>query len=244
MQIHYLHFLKKRRFWIIVILLISLFTYLAIDLFAPLYYTPRFGNVRTRILIIDVNGDIEPIRRDGEVIYIRGLEVNDFRVLGSLDADVIVIVAHGLTIRDQSRVADLGGYAIETSEENTLANILAHPVLLLTGSIVKANVNGSQRIALTKNILRYSKPFTNKIIILLTCGSEYTREFAVEFIRHGASMVAYTNNTISLDFVNTILKSIIDANDTDEIKEIIKTSELLVISIENRPHTSDLKMVS
>lgn len=215
-------------------LIISLSTYLAIDYLAPLYYTPWFGNVSTRILIVDVNGYIEePIHRDGEVVYIRGLGVNDFRVLGSLDVDVIVIVAHGLAIRDQSRVVDLGGYAIETSEENTLANILAHPVLLLTGSIVKADVNGSQRIALTKNIFRYSKPFTNKIIILLTCGSEYTREYAVEFIRHGASMVAYTNNTISLDFVNTILKSIIDANNIDEIKEIIKTGELLVISIEN-----------
>ena len=224
---------RWKKFFILIIVLLTILYFLQ-DYLVPFYYEPNYERRHVKELIIDVNGYIGDINQftSNDTLYIRWLGVNDFRSLGSVDADIIVIIAHGLAMEDENKggIAGLGGYALETSEPSTLFNALKHPLLILSGSIVRGKVSGlGERIALTKNIFMFSKSFDGKTIVLITCGTNQTYFFAEEFILHGAERVFYTNTTTSMDKVKRILNVITTIEDLDSLKHALLNESLYII---------------
>lgn len=222
---------RKRVIIVIVVLIFSTTIYFIQDYLAPYYHRPSYLDADVEYLVIDVNGYlknyIDDLRLSNNTIYVEGLNVNDFRVLGSAKAETIVIVSHGLILESGKRRE----YALETSEDDTLVNAVKHPILILSKSIAKGYIPSfGKKIAVTQNIFKYSRLYNNKTIILITCGIPETETFAKEFLSHGASHVFYIDKTISINEVIDVLNKLFEAEEHPSLQDILVTKGFKVLS--------------
>ncbi len=178
---------NKLRVWklVFIALLLAYSILIAQDLLAPWFLT---GDRSTcSLLVVDVYNCTDPEILNcppRKCCIIKGMSVNDFRRLGSYNADVIIIITHAFN--GSNKLIALG-----TSEKNLLMSVLKHPVSSICLSQGRVSGTNKSFIAVKPSILLFSRSFNNKTIILLTCYRSGISVFAEKMIRKGASIVAY-----------------------------------------------------
>lgn len=216
-----------RTLFFVFIILFSLS--LLVDYLVVFFYYPGILDVDARILIVDVDGLlVGRVSNTSSVVVVHGMGVNDFRVLGGSRAKVIVFVAHGLElVGGELLVGGLGpgDYALETSENNSVWTPILHPLMVLTNSIVRGEIPGlpGERVAVTRNIFFFSKPFRDKVIVLITCGSPKVRLFAKSFLDSGARLVLYLEKYIGVDEVYEIIDKVYRLGDSNDVVELLRS---------------------
>ncbi len=211
----------------LMIFLILFVLLILIDYLAVFFHHPSILDVNASILIVDVDGLLEgKVTNTSRVVIVHGMGVNDFRVLGDSRVDVIVFVAHGLELEGNGLTIGLspGDYALETSEDSNVWVILLHPLMVITNSIVRGEIPilPGEKIAVTRNIFYFSKPFKNKTIVLLTCGTPKIKLFAKAFLEHGARRVLYLEKPIDINIVYEIIDNIYKLKSVDNIIGLLK----------------------
>ncbi len=187
-------------------------------------------NHSAKILIVDVANVLPPLSTT-EVRVLKNMNVNDFRVLGTSSAKVIILVGHGMVVKKAPPFLKQGSFALETTERASVLQAFIHPLLVLSGSIVQGrpfNVS-EMRVAVTQNILAFSKPFRGKIVVLITCGLGDVESFAKALIDHGAEIVAFTTKPITAREAMSLVMKLVRAGtrDTHSMVEILQRSHIL-----------------
>lgn len=175
--------LRRRRDLLLALTpLILLVLIVTSDLTVQYYHTPPGANCKDYV-IYDVYGALKNTSISKNSCYFVGLSVNDFRALGKVKADKIIIVTHNFY---HGRVTGLG-----TSDPvSPLAPIL-HPVSVFY--LVKGETpDGKMYLAVSPGIAGLSLSLKGKTVILITC-SENIDRIASGLIAMGARTVIVSN---------------------------------------------------
>ena len=192
-------------------------------------------NAKTKILVIDVAGILGNYTLStSDTIISKELSVNSFRILGASKARVIVIVAHGFSLLDNTLFSEKKSFALETTQNPGPLTIFLHPVLIISSGVVIGKISnkpGKHMVVVTRNIFRYSLPFKNKTIVLIACGGVNIDRFSEEFLTHGARAVIYNNKPMSYGDARKIVELIIREYKENPSLLITNLRELGLITI-------------
>lgn len=201
-------------------------SFTALDLMPPIYHHPSFLNAACRTLVIDLPGVLQEPIGGGEVVILKKLGIDDFRVLGASKADIIIYVGHGLEANASGLFISLGDYAIETSEPYSIYAGLMHLGLSSLGAIGRGYIPfyGEELVVVTSNIMRFSLPFKDKVFVLITCGSEKAVKFAEAILRSGAKLVAFRGRHELIDacWASHVVRELLAAQDLGELKLLLE----------------------
>ena len=195
----------------VLVIITLLCTTVIYDIVEPVFYTPRFANIDTRVLVIDINNLTGIDACDDDVCVVQGLSVEEFRTLGKAKAQIIIIIGHGMTVySDWPSLVESGDYSLETSTPIDPLWLILHPVLVTTNSVLRGEVYNQTVVAVGHNILWFSHTIAGKTVLLVTCGAPGITKFSTLFIQRGASMVCYTTTRIPLEQARYVIESLVN----------------------------------
>ena len=175
----------KKSLVLSIVPLIIIVLIVASDLTVQYYHTPAGAECQNYV-IYDVYGLLENSTIANESCYYTGLSVSDFRALGKVKADKIIIVTHNFY---QGKVTGLG-----TSDKASPLTPILHPISIFY--LVKGETSdGETYLAVSPGIASLSAPLNGKTIIIITC-SENIDEIASGILSMGADTVIVSNSPV------------------------------------------------
>jgi len=155
---------------------------IANDLTVQYYHIPP-GSECKDYVIYDVYGVLKDTDISKDPCYYTGLSVDDFRTLGKLETNKIIIITHNFY---QGILTGIG-----TSDPASPIAPILHPISVFY--LVKGITSkGEKYLAVTPNISSLSIPLNGKEIVLLVC-SENIDKIATGLASMGAKIVVVSN---------------------------------------------------
>ncbi len=205
------------------IIILILLVFILADYILPYVAEPRTSG---SIVIFDAEDIVENNFTGIKVVVVKGFMLTDLFSLPKLDADLVIIVAHGFIYEDNE-------FILGTSEEPSVFYPVFHPLYVVEGAVVRGKTfDGEQRIGVSQKILDYIPSPINKPIIMLTCGFGNVSSFAEKLVEKGASYVAYYNGTVKEEYVNDFINEIINSWKNNTLRSWLESNNFVVIERE------------
>ncbi len=164
------------------ILVLLLASWWLVDGFQHLLIQPPHYNAR--ILVVDPENLLKDYRMPG-VRVLDGVGVEELRVLGASDPQVIVFLGHSYTLHET--------LCLEARRSTSLLDPLQHPLLAVTHAIVRG-VDGGEALAFCPQLLHFSRSLEGKRIVIISCSQQGVGKLVEALLEAGALEVAvYTS---------------------------------------------------